>query len=124
MKTIYRTYHEEDEKVIINLIVDQDGDSYSISETVNDIDLKGITSDQLNEVLSEINVSEHIKLEIKKAIFNQHIGVVEALKHQLEILKPRIDDDMHYIQNEIEIELSQVEEKLAEIQAKLEELVK
>lgn len=124
MKTVYRTYHEQDGKILINLIVNQEGDLFNISESVHDIDLKGIKSDELNQILKEINVSEPVKLEIKKAILDQHMGLVENAKYQLEILKPRIDDDLHYIQNEIEIELSQLEERLKELQTKLEDLVK
>lgn len=124
MKTVYRTYHEQDGKILVNLIVNQEGDLFNISESVHDIDLKGIKSDELNQILKEINVSEPVKLEIKKAILDQHMGLVENAKYQLEILKPRIDDDLHYIQNEIEIELSQLEERLKELQTKLEDLVK
>ncbi len=127
-KNIYKTYQEKDGKAIIDLVVTREDDLYNIEEKVHNIVVEDLTTDELNLVLSGIDVPQNIKMEIKRAILDKQMGAIEDLKSKYEELKPRLQDDAEYIANNFEIEYRQFEERIKkeiiEMEQKLNHLVK
>lgn len=111
-KAVYKTYHEEDNKVQIDLTIKQDESVFEIIEKVHNVHIIDLTTDELNLVLSELEVPENIKLEIKKGILSKQVGFLEDTKHRFDEIMPRIKDDVNYIGDNIEIEYNQLEARI------------
>lgn len=113
-KAVYKTYREENGEVILDLTVQQEDDVFNILEKVHNVEIKNLTIDQLNLVLSELDVTEDIKLEIKKAVLKKQIGLLENSKQKFDVLLPRIKEDVDYVKNDFAIEYMQFEERIKE----------
>lgn len=113
-KAVYKTYQEENEIPKIDLTITQSDDLFDVSETVHNVKIEGISSDELNLVLNELSVPETVKLEIKKTIFKNQEGILDNTRRRFEELIPRLKDDAEYVANDFEIEYHQFEKKIRE----------
>ncbi len=121
MKAVYKTYREENNEVKLDLTVSQDNDIFEVEEKIHHVHIEKLTSDELNMVLSGLELPEEVKLEIKKAILKKQVGVLEDTKHKFDDLLPRIKDDAEYVNNNLEIEYREFEKR---IKTELDELEK
>ncbi len=120
-RAVYKTYSEENGKIKINLTVSQEDDNFEVSETVHNVHIKDLTSDELNMVLSELDVPEDVKLEIKKAVLKKQVGLLENTKQRFDEILPRIKDDADYARSDIELEYHQLEERIKKEIKEMEE---
>ncbi len=121
MKAVYKTYREENSEVKLDLTVSQDNDIFEVEEKIHHVHIEKLTSDELNMVLSGLEVPEEVKLEIKKAILKKQVGLLEDKKHKFDNLLPRIKEDAEYAEDNLEAEYRDFENR---IKAELDELEK
>ncbi len=121
MKAVYKTYREENNEVKLDLTVSQDNDIFEVEEKIHHVHIEKLTSDELNMVLSALEVPEEVKLEIKKAILKKQVGLLEDKKHKFDNLLPRIKEDAEYAEDNLEAEYREFENR---IKAELDELEK
>ncbi len=121
MKAVYKTYREENNEVKLDLTVSQDNDIFEVEEKIHHVHIEKLTSDELNMVLSGLEVPEEVKLEIKKAILKKQVGLLEDKKHKFDNLLPRIKEDAEYAEDNLEAEYRDFENR---IKAELDELEK
>ncbi len=126
-RAVYKTFREENGEIKLNLTVSQEEDTFEVEEEVHKVHITDLTSDGLNEVLSELEIPEEVKLEIKKAVLKKQVGLLEDKKSKFDELLPRIKDDADFVADNIEIEYRQFEERikreLDELEAKFDKFL-
>ncbi len=126
-RAVYKTFREENGEIKLNLTVSQEEDTFEVEEEVHNVHIAELTSDGLNEVLSELEIPEEVKLEIKKAVLKKQVGLLEDKKSKFDELLPRIKDDADFVADNIEIEYRQFEERikkeLDELEAKFDKFL-
>ncbi|WOO88301.1 hypothetical protein R2F61_05075 [Mollicutes bacterium LVI A0078] len=126
-RAVYKTFREENGEIKLNLTVSQVEDTFEVEEEVHNVHIAELTSDGLNEVLSELEIPEEVKLEIKKAVLKKQVGLLEDKKSKFDELLPRIKDDADFVADNIEIEYRQFEERikkeLNELEAKFDKFL-
>lgn len=118
-KATYKMFREENGETKIDLTVTQTEDKFEVEESIHNVHIHDLTSDELNMVLSGLDVPEDVKLEIKKAVLKKQVGLLEDSKHRFEEMLPRLKEDADFVEDNVEIEYRQFEEK---IKSELEEM--
>lgn len=111
-RAVYKTYQEENGEVKLDLTVTFDGKYYEVSEVVHLVNITKLSSDELNMVLSELDLPESVKLEIKKSVLNKQFGLLENTKQKFDELIPRVRDDADFVRDNIEYEYNQFEKRI------------
>lgn len=111
-KAMYKMFREENGETKIDLTVSQSDDKFEVKEEIHNVHIHDLTSDELNMVLSGLDVPEDVKLEIKKAVLKKQVGLLEDSKHRFEEMLPRLKEDADFVEDNIEIEYRQFEEKI------------
>lgn len=120
-KAVYKTFREENGETKIDLTVMQEDDVFEVDEAIHHVHISELSSDELNMVLSGLDVPEEVKLEIKKAVLKKHIGALEENRSKFDELLPRLKDDADYISDNIELEYKQFEERVKQELSEMEE---
>lgn len=119
-KAVYKTFRSENGETKIDLIVSQSNDVFEVEEKIHNVHINDLTSDELNMVLSGLDVPQEVKLEIKKAVLKKQVGVLEDSKHRFDELLPRLKEDADFVSDNIEIEYRQFEERIKEELSEME----
>lgn len=126
-RAVYKTFREENGEIKLNLTVSQEENIFEVEEEVHNVHITDLTSDGLNEVLSELKIPEEVKLEIKKAVLKKQVGLLEDKKNKFDELLPRIKDDADFVADNIEYEYRQFEKRikkeLDELEAKFDKFL-
>lgn len=109
---MYKTFREENGETKLDLTVSQVDEVFEVEEKIHNVHIEKLTSDELNMVLSGLDIPQEVKLEIKKAVLHKQIGLLEDSKHRFEEMLPRIKEDANYVSENIEIEYDQFEERI------------
>lgn len=118
-KATYKTFQEENGEVKIDLTVTQENDLFEVNEKIHNVHIQKLSSDELNMVLSELELPESVKLEIKKAVLQKQVGFLEDSKHRLEEFSNRAKEDADYAADNVEIEYNNFKES---VQKELDEI--
>ncbi|WOO86424.1 hypothetical protein RZE82_04765 [Mollicutes bacterium LVI A0039] len=113
-RAVYKTYREENGRIELDLTVSQNDDVFEVKEVIHNIHIKDLSTDELNLVLSELDIPEEVKLEIKKAVLKKQVGLLENTKQRYDEIMPRLKDDVDYVKGEFEIAYLQFEERAKE----------
>ncbi len=126
MKEKHRVYKERNGKPEIDMTISRNGDLFDVYETVHQVDIKYMKSDEVGIIVDELEVPDFVKLEIKQAILGKPLGFLEQKKQKLDEMMPYIKneakefkgdayEDYRELEKRIKKELNEMEKRIEDL---------